>query len=273
MNNKQFSDILNYLEAKNILLFDNKSQFERFLDLLLYVNNKEYDTLVPYTVILKVLQKNNQNTLSEKYSISDTDYKELLLSKLQGDYPDYPANIIQDLIIGLIEKGIKEELIFTKDELLSIAKDALDNLIKNDNTIKQKHIDLLYSCITGIVKTTIQLDTAACNKIKALIEQNPAGYFDNFVRLGMTGNNPQFNSVACEPFWEQIFGSAADFKQFIEDNQDKIPKYELVSNFWELYENNNYSHIIYNNKGNVQAKIDNNLRDEVAQLHSLAASL
>ncbi|KAA6318376.1 hypothetical protein EZS27_031604 [termite gut metagenome] len=155
---------------------------------------------------------------------------------------------------------------------MNISKSALDNLIENDNQIKQIHIDLLYSCITDIHQTTrvVTLDQESCLKIKKLIEKTPLGYFDNFVRLGGFSTAPDWNSVACESFWQQIFGSEQEMETFI-NKQDSttISKFILIKNFWELYKNNSYKPIEFQNQGNVEKKIQSNLNKEVQDLNKL----
>ena len=42
-----------------------------------------------------------------------------------------------------------------------------------------------------------------------------------------------------------------------------------VKNFWKLYKANDYAPIEYNNQGSVQAKIDNDLQEEVKKLNIL----
>lgn len=86
--------------------------------------------------------------------------------------------------------------------------------------------------------------------------EKPAGYFENFIRLGMVSFNKEFNSVACEPFWEQIFNDKTDFESFIkEQNKSTVPNIDLIRNFWDLYKNNNYKPIEFQNQGNVQEKL------------------
>ncbi len=89
---------------------------------------------------------------------------------------------------------------------------------------------------------------------------------------GGVSSNPNFNSIACEPFWEQIFGSADNFEAFINDSALNVcDKINLVRNFWRLYKRNDYEQIFYEGMGNVQEKIDTDLRDEVDKLDRLKA--
>jgi hypothetical protein len=268
----KIEDIVTFLDYKNILLFKTEEQFIRYLDLLIYINCKNYETSIPYLNMLFLLYEENKTQIEKAYSIENNSYIEIISSKIKGSFPDYPFNMTKGIIIGLINNEFREKIIFTKEDILNISKSALDNLIKNDNQIKQIHIDLLYSCITDIHQTTrvVTLDQESCSKIKELIEKTPLGYFDNFVRLGGFSTAPDWNSVACEPFWRQIFGSEQEMETFI-NKQDSttISKFILIKNFWELYKNNSYKPIEFQNQGNVEEKIQSNLNKEVQDLNKL----
>lgn len=265
-------DLISFLESKNILVFDSKIKFERFIDILIYMNCKDYEVRLPYFIILKLLYRENIKQILEKYDYQNIDYNDLIKAKLEGCYPYYPNNITKGILIGIINKEFHEGIIFTKDEVLDISKRALTNLIAKDPSIKQIHINLLYSCISEINQVTrdVSLDKEMCLKIKELIKKYPKGYLENFVRLGMFSSNPNFNSIACEPFWEQIFGDASQFKTFLDEQNDStVPQIKLLKNFWKLYENNDYKPIEFENQGDVQKKINNNLIEENKKLNEL----
>ncbi|MDR2232948.1 MAG: hypothetical protein LBE56_07480, partial [Tannerella sp.] len=90
-----------------------------------------------------------------------------------------------------------------------------------------------------------------------------------FVRLGGWTSSPDYNSVACEPFWEQIFDGKDNMNNFIDSLPTSIPKINLMKNFWKLYQNNNYKMIEFHGQGNVEEKIKNNLDNEVNDLNTL----
>jgi hypothetical protein len=225
-----------------------------------------------YDRIIQVLNKQFISDIIKKYDYAEESLKAMMAEKLKGNYKEYPFNIIQYLIVGLINKELPEEIIFSKDEIRRIAKESLDDLIENERKIQPLHISLLYSCIASIDQTTrkITLDKEACANMRALIEENPAGYFEKFVRLGAVSSNPEYNSVACEPFWEQIFGSAEKFEEFLnKQDSSTIPNIERIKNFWALYKNNDYKMISFEGQGNVKEKIDNDLKEEYKMLQEL----
>lgn len=273
VSNSYAQDVLDYLDSRNILIFDDKKHIERFLDILFYIySNDKFDKTVPYFKIFLFIYTENREQIVKSYNYTNTEYKKLITKKLQGEYPNYPFSLTRKIIMGIINQQFEKEIIFDHKDLLNIAQAALNDLIKHDKEVKQEHIRLLYSCIDDIDQKTreISLNKDSCAKIKQLIEEHPSGYFQNFVLLGMISSNPDFNLIACEGFWRQIFGDAESFKTFIDSQTvDTIPNIELIQNFWKLYENNNYKPIEFQNQGNVQEKIDRGLVDEVKQLEKL----
>ncbi len=153
--------------------------------------------------------------------------------------------------------------------MLGWSKSYLDRYVATGNPELKIYKDLLYSCIADVdeVSQKIRLDAGACEKVRQLIERYPCSYLDGFVFLGVVSTSPDFNSIACEPFWEQIFGSADNFESFINDPaRDTCDKIDLVRNFWRLYKRNGFEQIHYEGMGNVQEKIDNALWDEIDKL-------
>jgi len=270
VSNSMFKDLLEYLESKNILIFNSKDDFERYLDLLIYIDCKEYDTTTPRLTIYKLLYKENLSEIFTQHSYSENEYKEMILRKLKGNYPNYPFSITKSIITGLINSEFNREIIFTKKEVLEVAKSAFENFVSHEQHINQKHIDMLYSCISEIDQSSgTVLDEDACLLMKRTISENPAGYFENFVRLGMWSSNPEYNSIACEPFWDQIFDSKKEMSELINTHHQSIPNIRLINNFLKLYENNNYTPIQFEGQGKVQDKIDNNLETEIRDLDDL----
>ena len=96
--------------------------------------------------------------------------------------------------------------------------------------------------------------------VKDLIFKSPNIYLKQFVRLGSISSNPEINSIVCEPFWNQIFDSVEDFDRLMRTCDNKhIEKFVRVERFWELYKNNDLKPIKFENQGDVQKIIDNDL--------------
>lgn len=261
-------DLLNYLDFKDLFSHGSKSRFERYVDILFWITSY----VNPYIHIARLITKIHTDKLIQIYGYAnETAYKQFIDSKFRGG--EYP-NITRQLILTSLSTDSTIEFIFSHDEILKWSKLYLDNYISTGNAELNVYKNLLYSCIADVDKVSqkITLDTESCEEIKQLIDRHPCSYLNGFVFLGGVSSSPDFNSIACEPFWEQIFGSADNFETFISDSALNVcDKINLVRNFWRLYKRNDYEQIFYEGMGNVQEKIDTALRDEVGKLDRLEA--
>ena len=261
-------DLLNYLDFKDLFSHGSKSRFERYVDILLWITSY----VNPYIHIAKLITKIHTDKLIQIYGYeNETAYKQFIDSKFRGGEYSY---ITRQLILNCLSAKHDIEFIFSHGEILEWSKSYLNNYISTGNAELDMYKKLLYSCIADVDKNSqkITLDIESCKKIKQLIDKHPCSYLDGFVFLGGVSSSPDFNSIACEPFWEQIFGSADNFEAFISDSAlETCNKINLVGNFWRLYKRNDYEQIVYEGMGNVQAKIDTDLRDEVGKLDRLEA--
>lgn len=265
-------DFVSFIDSKNILTLQSKKQFERYIDICLYMYVQNIDKSIFYFKILSLINTEQSKEIQYIYKYTYDEYKNVISVKLKGTYPEYPYNIVRSIIIGIINNEFPEKIIFDKKDILNIAMESLHDLLYHQEYVNQQHIELLYSCISDINQRTriVILDKNSCSIIRQHIIEKPAGYFKNFIRLGMISFNKEFNSVACEPFWKQIFNDKADFESFIkEQNKSTVPNIDLIRNFWDLYKNNNYKPIEFQNQGNVQEKINNGLVKEIKELNKL----
>lgn len=272
ISQRRIQDFVSFIDSKNILLLQSRERFERYFDICLYLYIRNIETTILYFKILTLIYTENGKEIQENYKYKDDEYRNIILTKLKGVYPEYPYGIVRTILIGIINNEFHENIIFKKEDILNVAISSWQDLIKNDKHVSQQHIELLYSCISDINPTTrkITLDKDSCSAMRECITKEPVGYFEKFVRLGMISFDKESNSIACEPFWEQIFNDKTDFESFISgQNATAIPNINLIRNFWELYKNNDYKPIEFHNQGNVQEKIDNGLINETKKLNRL----
>ncbi len=263
---KAIPDLLKYLDLKNLFSHGSRLRFERYVDILFWITS--YINLDFH--IARLITKIHIDKLLQIYGYEDeATYKQFIESKFRND--EYPY-ITRQLILDSLNAKQDIEFIFTKGEMLEWSKLYLDNYIATGKSELNVYKNLLYSCIADVDKISQKttLDTEACNKVRQLIEEYPCSYLDGFVFPN--GGPIHLEYIACEPFWEQIFGSANNFEAFINDpTHDNCGKITLVRNFWRLYKRNNYKQIFYEGMGNVQEKIDNALREEISKLDRLEA--
>ena len=255
-------DIIDYLNSKDIELFSNPKEFTIFINQVFYLSIYNQNSL--YNTIISLIDNENAIHFSKKYNINESEYHNLILSNLKEKTPNYTFNypIIKQIIIEQT-KGQINHTILSNKELLSISKQNLSEYLNHSNTPNNNDImGLFYTCITDIDPHTdnVTLDHEACALMKNKILKSPEFYINSFVRLGMKTFRTDYNSITGEPFWLQIFESPEEFESFINANSSKgIKGHIKTKHFWEIYKNNNYKPIIFENKGNVQRMIDNDL--------------
>ena len=160
---------------------------------------------------------------------------------------------------ALKNKDLKDKLIFTKEELLDISKKALDNLLANDDQVKQLHLELLYSCFSELENNTRKLDKDSCEKVYEAIKKEPEYFLNDFV-------TPLVDGVRAPLFWEDLFKNKEELKELI--NRTNFENKILVKNFWELLENNGYKSIEILDKPFDQM-VSDNLEREIKKLRLL----
>lgn len=259
-------DLVPFLEFKNILQFNSKSKLERYLDIIVYIYCSTRNRGV-YLVLLSFIYKKTKNEILRLYKDINQDYYYdwLILSKLQGSYiknmkyPNYP-NLTGSIISeSITNQTFRESIIFTKEKLLDISKKALDDLLANDEQVKQLHLELLYSCFSEIKDNVRVLDEEYCKKIYEAIKKEPKCFLNEFV-------TPLVNGVRAPLFWEDLFKNKKELKKLIY-NTDFENKF-LVRNFWELFENNGYKSIEILDKPFTQM-VNDNLEREIKRLKEI----
>ena len=174
-------------------------------------------------------------------------------------YPNYP-NLTGSIISeSITNQTFRESIIFTKEKLLDISKKALDDLLANDEQVKQLHLELLYSCFSEIKDNVRVLDEEYCKKIYEAIKKEPKCFLNEFV-------TPLVNGVRAPLFWEDLFKNKEELKKLI-DKTDFENKF-LVRNFWKLFENNEYKPIEILDKPFTQM-VNDNLEREIKRLKEI----
>lgn len=210
-------------------------------------------------MIFNLILKDTTEQIKKEYDCTEEEYKEFLSNKLEGSYLYYPNITGEMLREALKNKDLKDKLIFTKEELLDISKKALDNLLANDDQVKQLHLELLYSCFSELENNTRKLDKDSCEKVYEAIKKEPEYFLNDFV-------TPLVDGVRAPLFWEDLFKNKEELKELIY-NTDFENKF-LVRNFWELFENNEYKPIEILDKPFTQM-VNDNLEREIKRLKEI----
>jgi hypothetical protein len=267
-NKDKSKDFIDYLDSYYIDNLENGSLYFRYMEMLAYLAYKKPISRA-YELFMKVIQTPNLYEYHQKYRLDFTNYKKRLLEIIEGNDPQLFTRIHLDY--KTLRKN-EDEYLIKDNDIWPLIKEKFIQTTKDDSADDDNLINWLYRCIDNMEETTrkIFLDKECLIAYRQRVEKNPDYYIKTFVRLGMITSSPDWNTIACEPFWEQIFEDENQFESFLTLCKFKnIENLELVQNFWELYKANNYKPIKFENQGNVQEKIDNKLAREVQELKKM----
>ena len=273
------NELLNLLDQYGRQYICDITSLKRYVRIILTINKLIGDEIVaPDT--WSVFKDSFYSTINTKFSFS-IDHQEM------GDfiYGFYNENRLMKGDVAVLSAIMPELYGKNKNEFIVNKEKIKEIVYKNFDIVSNRYIDsnlyedfkllikLFYLCIDRIdADSKIYIEENYCKKMRDIIEQSPSAYIYDFVRLGAHSSSNDVNWVACEPFWKQIFGSETEMKSFIQENDNNAnPRMIRMSNFWLLYEANNYQMIEFSHQGNVQEIIENDLTQQVQFLNELYA--
>lgn len=268
-NDNQSKDYCDYLDSFCMDNFENGDKYKRYTEMVTHLACKLPNSRA-YWLFRKIIYNQNIKDYDKKYELDLDSYKRRLLEILEKD---------KDLtLMGIIHYDYKtkrmeeDEYLIHDSDVWPYIKNTFVEMVKGKTVSDGNILSWLYRCVDHMEETSrkLHLDIECLNAYRKRVEDNPSYYIKTFVRLGMVSSSPDWNSVACEPFWRQIFGDEFQFENFLNECREKrIEKSDLVWNFWQLYKANEYEPISYENQGSVQEKIDKDLVDEVEKLNKM----
>ena len=269
-NDKKSYAFIYYLNRLDKNKFNNE-EFLRYAEMVTYIackkpdsnNNNAYE-LFTKIIYIKYLKANNIKTESER-----TKYKNRLLKIIKDDGLQLISRIHYDYRTLYKKEG---EYLIKDNDIWPLIKKKFIQTTKDDSANDDNLINWLYRCIDNIEKITREanLDKECLKAYRQRVEKNPNYYIKRFVGIGIISSGPDWNTIACEPCWKQIFEDANQFESFLLECKDKkIEKSELAWNFWLLYKANNNNNFELQNQGDIHKIIDNNLVEEVKKLEKM----
>lgn len=259
-------DFIDYLDSRNMDYFSNKT-FWRYAEMVAYLACKLPNSRA-YWLFLRIISNEKLKGYDKKYDLNLDAYKNRLLDIVKNS--DVKLTLITNIHYEYKTLKLQEnEELIKDDDIWPFIKEKFIQTTKKTSATEDDILNWLYRCVDNMEETSrkLYLDKGCIDAYRKRVEENPDYYIKTFVRLGMVSSDPEWNSVACEPFWRQIFGNEPVFENFLSECKDnRIEKSDLVWNFWQLYKANEFEPISYENQGPVQEKIDNNLVEEVRKL-------
>lgn len=268
---EEASDVVAYLNSFDMDNFRNGDYFKRYAVLVAYVAIKLSESMA-YWLLLRVINNKNLEGYDKKYELNFEEYKQSILEVLLNNNIDPLFTMLRAMHMKFVtgELHDDEELIQDGDIkscLFGAFKDTL-----NHETNEEMLKGWLHNCADKMEAGSrkIVLNEECAKAYREHIEQNPDWYIKNFVFLGGGSSNPDWNSIACDGFWEQIFETDAALEAFMETCKVRnLEGADVASNFWELYKANDYNPVEFQNQGDVQEKINNKLENEIRMLKQL----
>lgn len=270
---EEASDVVAYLNNFNIDDFSKSDDFKRYALLVTYVAVKLPQSRA-YWLFLKVIYNKNLIRYDKKYNLKFDEYKNSLLSILLEKNIDPLFIMLRSMHMNFVTGMLNDDDLLIQDsDIKNFLFDSFKDALKSENNEEQLN-GWLHNCAdkmeTGSRK--IILNDECAKAYRDHLSTKPEWYIKHFVFLGSVSSSPDWNSIACDGFWNQIFESDASVEKFIESCKAKnIEGANVASNFWELYKANDFNPIEFQNQGNVQEKLDNKLTAEIAMLNELRA--
>ena len=266
----KLKDFTNYLDFYDMNKIKDGKSYMRYLEMITYLACKVPGSRA-YELFVKVITIQNVEEYDKKYGLDFNSYKEQLFDMIKRE--DVDLNVISSLHVGFKTSEIKEEEVLIKDaDIWPYMQEKFIQATKDTARDGAWLRNFFHKCIDHIEEFSrlVRLAPECLKAYRKSIEKNPNLYIPTFVFLGGWSSNPDFNSVACEPFWREIFEGNNQFESYLKScYAKKIEKSDLAWNFWQLYKANDFKPISYENQGPVQAKIDNNLVDEIKKLERM----
>ncbi len=267
------AEIADYIDYRKKFLNSPESIY-RYIDIVLLFNgyaNSSTSKLYAKQVVLET------ELLKDFYGVYPNDFnKEKLYAHIVKYFEKEELllgdiSLLRDMYLAEEEQQSKL-VILDREEIQEIITEHFEDYTQRTNSFDEKGMNFLYACIDHVETSTryIILKKSCCERGRQLIEKYPSYYIEHFVRLQYVSSHPDSNSITCEPFWKQIFGTPEKLRKFIFSKKlDDTPKIKGVRNFWEIYAANDYRPIEFYEQGNVQKIIDNDLVIPVGKLQQL----
>lgn len=250
------------------------NQLRAITELWMYITKRYYERVSNLidngNFLVSLLYKNNLSLKLQK-EIEDTDrecIKELLI---KTECPEIITSLINSIIHTSTKDLNEENMILSIQTLKEIQLEYLKSYISQFSEINQNCFYIFNGCIESIDENTkkIKIMKEALVIMRNFIQSYPQGYISLFIRKGETSNE-QFNIIAPEPAWKQLFQSTEDFENFLYSKElDTCTQIECVRNFWQLYKYNKYNPLEFVNQGVITEIINSNFINEMVKLKKL----
>lgn len=264
------SDLVFYLDRHQRYYIHSLSSLKQFAHIIAYLASRIPNGKT-YFLFLSVIRYDRINKyFSDEHEWED--YKQSILSIIKNKESDHCYELVATIHKEFKVHDLKEEDVLVKDaDVWPWLKQGFLETVQSEG-VNEYTTSWLYACVDHREEPSLKivLDSDCTAAFRYQVEKNPSFYLEHFVRLGGISSSEDYNSIACEPFWRQIWGNESMFEDFINRCLEKsIQSSSVVANFWKLYKANNFNAIEFDRQGNVQDKIKKGLNAEVNMLEAI----
>ena len=266
----KIKDYIDYLNSFELDDFESKRSYMSYVEIITFLSCRFPHTRA-YWLFIRTIYIPNLNDYLRKYGIDSDAYKHKIMDIIQTC--DINDNLITTIHIKYkTGELIEDEELIKDSDIWPRIKNNFITAASEASTDEASLLTRLHNCVDSMESASRRfiLDKECLEAYRKRIEYKPDYYIYNFVYLGGRSSSPDYNSIACEPFWKQIFQDEVQFEAYLQKClTNNIAKASCAWNFWQLYKANDFKPIFYTNQGPVQDKIDNGLVYEVEMLNNL----
>lgn len=268
---QQANDFSNYMQFLRMGDMGSNEMFMKYATSAAYCATKSQGNHGS-TTLSRLMYRENLESCISKYGLDVDSYKEQMISILSDASIDSNLSVLRQMHFLYKNKAKQEQLYIIEDaDIWPYIKNRFMKIVEGDDMSEENVYAYMQQCIDHLdMNKKVILDKDCCEAYRRHIEANPDYYVEHFVRLGMESSDPEWNMIACEPFWNQIFGDIENLKTYAEACKNQgINRSERMLNFIEIFVSNDCQTIELQHQGSVKDKIEADLVAEVEKLHTL----
>lgn len=271
ISDQQANDFSNYMQFLRMGNMGSKEMFMKYATTAAYCATKSQGNHGSTTLSRLIYRENLESCIS-KYGLDVNLYKTQMISILSDASIDSNLSVLRQMHFLYKNKAKQEQLYIVEDaDIWPDIKKRFVLIVQGNDMSEENIYAYLLQCIDYLeVNKKVILDKDCCDAYRKHVADKPEYYVEHFVRLGMESSDPEWNMIACEPFWNQIFGDIENLRTYAESCKNRgINRSERMLNFIEIFVSNDCQFIELQHQGSVKEKIEADLVVEVEKLHTL----
>ena len=239
-----YSDVREYLDSTSYDFFENKNEFENFIEFHFLLIDKDFK------VDMNFFQSHFHGAIKakivEKFYNSEEEYNNYIKNRINSAASPYKIRKLIYELIANYQYHKTFSFILTLEELQQQALIYLKQYLSEVSDLNEDGMWLYYTCIEKIDESNkVHLMKEASAVMKDyIVNKNSKYYLDNFIRPYFSPDDG--HSRTAEPFVSSIFGSYNKFEDFIENNKT-YKNIAVIKYFFNKFKGNGYQALKFEN--------------------------